>query len=119
MDGRTDGRDPRLFLEPALDLGLLAVVRFAMLHGQHLGLVALGLAHVVLDRLDADLVVVLVDLAVDGDRLLDHLDGHDRLLGHGGLEVLTDDSLVVVVTVAGTVSVRRRRGGTEFGVFVG
>lgn len=65
---------------------------------------ALRLVDMVLDWLNTSLVVVLVDLAVDCNCLLDLLNGDYGLLGDGGLELLTDFSVVLTVAVAGGVS---------------
>ena len=103
-----------LLFETSLDGGIVTVVLLALLDGGHLVNVFLRENFTVLDRLDRGVVVILVDLTVDGgggllmtvlgDVLLDY--GRGDLLVHGGVIVT---GLVPVVGV----SVRCRGRGNK------
>lgn len=99
MRGRVSGY--YLFLESARNIVVLAVTLLAALDGEHVMVVLLGGDNAVRDWLDAGLVVVLVELAVDGGRELLALDGLYDLLGDGWFKVLVNFGVVVLVPVAG------------------
>lgn len=90
-----------LFLKRALNLVLLTMALLAVLDGKHVMEVLLGGYHALRDRLDAGLVVVLVELSVDGGGELLALHGLHDLLDDGGFEVLANFGVVLLVTVAG------------------
>ena len=99
MRGRVGGC--YLFLETARNIVVLAVTLLAALDGEHVMVVLLGGDNVFRDGLDTGLVVVLVELAVDGGGELLALDGLHDLLDDGWFKVLVNFGVVVLVPVAG------------------
>ena len=83
----------RFLLQTSLDSGSVSVVSFAMLNGHHLVLVLFWQNLTGLDGLDRGVVMVLVDLPVDGGLSLFMLvfvntfllDGRSNLLMYGGI----------------------------------
>lgn len=64
-------------------------------------LVLLLLADIVHDRMDAGLVVVLVDLTIKSDRLLHRFDRNHGLLCDGGLKGFINLRVMFAIAVAG------------------
>lgn len=89
---------------------VLRMSNLPMLNRQDLsGMPFLG-DYLVLDWLDTCLIMVLMDLAIDGNGFFDALDRSNDLLGDGRFENLTDFSIVFVVAL-------EFRGEGDVGVF--
>lgn len=78
---------------------ILRMSHLPMLNRQYLSGMSLLSDYLILDRLDTGLIVVLVDLTIDGNGFFDALDGSNDLLGNGRFEDLTDFSIVLVVAL--------------------
>jgi hypothetical protein len=89
-----------LSLQLPLDLFIFSVMLFAIFNGNRAVLMLLWLPDMLLNRLNTSLVMVLVYFAVDGDGLLNGLNGDDGLLGDCRFELLANLGVVLTVTMA-------------------
>lgn len=84
-----------LLFETSLDGGIVTVVLLALLDGGHLVNVLLWENFTVLDRLDRGVVVILVDLTVDGGGGLFVTVLGDILLHYSRGDLLVDGGVIV------------------------
>lgn len=83
------------FLQPLLHLALIAMLELAVLDAGEIVVVFLRKHFALLDGLDCCMVVILMDLLVDGCSHIFVLRRLDRLVGDGGLNPFVDGGIMV------------------------
>ena len=102
-------------LQASSDCTFVSVVKFAGLDGGHVVNMLLGKNLTVLYRLDGGMVVILVDLTVNGGRGLLMTLFDDVLLHHGRCYFLVNGGVMVTGLAPVVPSLARQGGGKKAG----